>query len=855
MKVRSYSYSSINELKNIDLTQFDSNRVLIQVFSGFVNKEEIQQIQSILNTKTSLPYIGITTAGEIYNGQAHQSSIVVSVVEFEKTTVECAFFANENDFELGVDVAKKMFRSDTKAAIIFLSGIMTNGEDVVDGITSINNQVVISGGVAGDNGNLAATFAFNNEIISDKGCMVASLNSEVLHVINDYQLNWKPFGKVMRVTKAQKNHLFDIDNMRVAKLYRKYLGDTIADGLPLSATEFPLIKNDNGVEICRAFAYMFDDGSFLTIGNLYEGDTVQFSVGNVNLIVNQTKYNIDKIFTTQPEVIFTYSCAGRIAFLQSQVNVELQPLNDIAPIVGFFTYGEILHKHNKNYLMNYTLTFLALSEEVRERRHTTTQVSLPKNLFEDKHFIILDALTNLSNEVIKELAQAKEEIEIMHKHTKDSIQYASLIQDALLPDEKLLSLYFKDSFVYWKPKDVVGGDIWLFDRLRNPDECLLMCIDCTGHGVPGAFVTMIVKSIEREIVSKLKKHPEYTISPAKIMAYFNRTMKKLLHQETKDSSSNAGFDGGILYYNKAEQVIRYSGAQTPLFYIDTDGSLNVIKADKYSVGYRTCDMNYEYSEYTLDVKEGMKFFISTDGYFDQNGGKKGFPFGKKRFMQIIAKHYQEPMQDLKQILIDELQKWQNAVLNNEQNDDITVIGLEIPPKVIHKDPQKVFKYDGVITQNVIATAIDNIEQILHLNLIGKISTITIEMCQNIMHYSKDEKIGTSEIIPRGHVEIQYRPSESYEIIAKNIISQEDKDKIKPILEEIKSLDKASIKKRYRELRKSGANSHQKGGGIGLYEIAKLSDRIAYNFEKLNKEKYLFTIKAIVNINKSNSKQS
>ncbi|MEA3498109.1 MAG: transporter substrate-binding domain-containing protein, partial [Campylobacterota bacterium] len=109
---------------------------------------------------------------------------------------------------------------------------------------------------------------------------------------------------------------------------------------------------------------------------------------------------------------------------------------------------------------------------------------------------------------------AKKEVEAMHKHTRESIEYASMIQGALLPDENLMGNYFKDYFVHWMPKDTVGGDIWLFSELRHEDECLLFFIDCTGHGVPGAFVTMIVKAVEREIVSNLKKHNDFDISPA-----------------------------------------------------------------------------------------------------------------------------------------------------------------------------------------------------------------------------------------------------------------------------------------------------------------------------------------------------
>ena len=271
------------------------------------------------------------------------------------------------------------------------------------------------------------------------------------------------------------------------------------------------------------------------------------------------------------------------------------------------------------------------------------------------------------------LEQAKKEVEDINKHIGDSIEYASLIQGALIPDNKIFNDYFSDYFSIWNPKDIVGGDIYLFEALRNDDECLLMVIDCTGHGVPGAFVTMLVKAIERQIVSQIK-HEDDEVSPAKILGIFNKTMKQLLKQEDINSISNAGFDGGIIYYNRMKKIIRFAGAETPLFYV-VDNELKMIKGDRYSVGYKKCDKDYTYKEHTINVEKGMQFYITTDGYLDQNGGNKSFPFGKKRFKQIIEEcHADENMSQQKDLFQKELLLYQS---DNERNDDITLIGFKI----------------------------------------------------------------------------------------------------------------------------------------------------------------------------------
>ena len=290
---------------------------------------------------------------------------------------------------------------------------------------------------------------------------------------------------------------------------------------------------------------------------------------------------------------------------------------------------------------------------------------------------IAEESTALAIQATKEADEAKAIIEALHKHTRESIEYASMIQGALIPPKGAMSSYFKDHFVTWTPKDTVGGDIWLFNDLRHKDECLLFVVDCTGHGVPGAFVTMIVKAVEREIVSKIKKLPELDISPAIIMGYFNKTMKKLLRQETKDSVSNAGWDGAIIYYNRKTQILKFAGAETALFYMTNDGEFKTVKGNRYSIGYKKCDMDYQYKETVLEVEEGMKFYCTTDGYLDQNGGEKDFPFGKKRFGNLIKENYKENMTKMQTIFQSEMIKWESAIPNNERNDDMTVIGFEI----------------------------------------------------------------------------------------------------------------------------------------------------------------------------------
>jgi len=265
-------------------------------------------------------------------------------------------------------------------------------------------------------------------------------------------------------------------------------------------------------------------------------------------------------------------------------------------------------------------------------------------------------------------------IELIHKQTRDSIEYSANIQKALLPKEQTMIDFFDDSFTIWQPKDTVGGDIYLFETLRHKDEALLMVIDCTGHGVPGAFVTMIVKAIEKEIVAKLIKS-DLDINPAIIMQYFNKSMRKLLRQDEKDSFANAGFDGGIMYINKKENIIRYAGSNTPLFVVQED-TLKVIKGDKESIGYKKSNPNYVFTMHEIVVKEETKIYVTTDGYLDQTGGEKGFLFGKKRFSKLIDYAHEKECFEQKKIFENSFDSYKQE---NEVKDDRTLIAFKINP--------------------------------------------------------------------------------------------------------------------------------------------------------------------------------
>ncbi len=273
------------------------------------------------------------------------------------------------------------------------------------------------------------------------------------------------------------------------------------------------------------------------------------------------------------------------------------------------------------------------------------------------------------------LRDAKDRIEVAHNHTLSSIEYASLIQTSLLPEEQVWQSVVRDYFFLWQPKDVVGGDIYSITQLRHKDELLIMLIDCTGHGVPGAFVTMLVKAIEQQLLTKIKLM-EDIFSPARLLSSFHKQLLRMLKYDDHAVMKHVGFDGAIVCYNAQEKTLRYAGAQLPLFYYYPDHEpcvMEVIKGDRQSIGHQKLREGFQFSDHVIQVDERIRFYLTTDGYTDQLGGAQGIPLGKRKFQQALLDGKQSMAEQGDGLLVLLKQHQRHQV----QTDDISVLGFEV----------------------------------------------------------------------------------------------------------------------------------------------------------------------------------
>ncbi|MBT6094332.1 MAG: SpoIIE family protein phosphatase, partial [Rhodospirillaceae bacterium] len=249
-----------------------------------------------------------------------------------------------------------------------------------------------------------------------------------------------------------------------------------------------------------------------------------------------------------------------------------------------------------------------------------------------------------------------------------SINYASRIQRSVLPDPTVLVEAFDDHAVIWEPKDVVGGDVYLYRKCDAGH--LLMLVDCTGHGVPGAFMTMIVTGALDQALIEVPSG-----DPAALLKRINRLVKTVLRQDVDGSESDDGFECGICLINDLEKKITYVGARFELWCVKGQELLE-IKGDKVSVGYRRTTMDFSFTSHTLPIDRDTSYYMTSDGLVDQVGGEKRRAFGKRRLKGVILDGSRMSMAKQAAHILRAFEDYQH---HEERRDDISLVGFK--PKI------------------------------------------------------------------------------------------------------------------------------------------------------------------------------
>ena len=320
-----------------------------------------------------------------------------------------------------------------------------------------------------------------------------------------------------------------------------------------------------------------------------------------------------------------------------------------------------------------------LTRALEERRILLENQSTELKEKNDKILNANEELTVLNEAISKQntqILEANEELTVLNEAISkqkneilDSITYAKKIQAAMLPPEQYFHEVLNDAFILFKPRDIVSGDFYWIKQVKQ--YTILAAADCTGHGVPGAFMSMLGMSFLNEIVFRRE------ITQAnQVLNELRKQIRNSLRQHGQPEESKDGIDMALCVIDEKNNTLQYSGANNPLYLIrDKNGEpeLTEYKADRMPLGYYQGQFN-PFTNNDIKLEYGDVFYLFSDGFIDQKGGKDNKKFMSKKFKDLLIKIHQEPLQEQQKILDKTLADWMGE---NSQIDDILVVGVRV----------------------------------------------------------------------------------------------------------------------------------------------------------------------------------
>lgn len=497
------------------------------------------------------------------------------------------------------------------------------------------------------------------EKLGDRKKIVAAYNN--IGVVHYYQGNYSKSLEYYHKSLELEKQLGDKKGIaetlgNIGNLYLFLSGEDVE--LKIEPNEY--VDLNKSINLKKSIKYLLESISiFEEVGEIAYRSTNYL---NLSKAYAQTKDFESAFLSYQKHKLFhdsAYSVksAKKIAKFES-MRQEAENEKEIALI----KQRESSHKNEKQIIIYSAIALVLVTfffvvliyRRLKKEKNLTIELDLKNKKIED---------TNIELETQqKQLEDTHYKLVDKNDEVLSSIRYAKTIQSAMLPWESTLQDYLKKYFLIFKPKDIVSGDFYWFQALEN--DYLLAVADCTGHGVPGSMLSMMGSSILDEAV--LSRGLKDT---SEILSHLNKKMIESLNKQEEENSSRDGMD--ICLIKVSNESIQFSGAKRPIF-IYKNSILETINRDRNSIaGEEHIDDDYIFKSTEIKLDKGSKVFLTSDGFVDQIGtnGKK---FGTKRFKELVSQNLS--INELNRALNKE---FENHVGNEEQRDDITILGLEI----------------------------------------------------------------------------------------------------------------------------------------------------------------------------------
>ena len=341
-----------------------SRSILVQIFSGHMEVERIGSLlERLRKTLPSAVMVGASSSGEIAGGRVLEGTTVISLLCFDSTTLHPLQLAcpRGTEYDTGVEIGHTLSRlTDLRGVLLLAPPTAMDCARMLGGIESQLPRVTLFGGGAGTRGTAGKALVFGDDGLSDSAVIAVGLRGASLQIETDLFFGWEPLGPQMRLTDVEGNHIRTIDDQPAFNVYSHYL--CIEPGEELFLLEFPLLLEREGTTIARNPISSDEHGAVTMVADVHSGEYARLGYLDVDTVVENARGTFSTLTAFRPEAILLYSCVCRRFFLQRDTELETLPFQQLAPVAGFFTYGEFIRLNNQLRLLNSSQVVVALRE-------------------------------------------------------------------------------------------------------------------------------------------------------------------------------------------------------------------------------------------------------------------------------------------------------------------------------------------------------------------------------------------------------------------------------------------------------------------------------------------------------------
>ncbi len=542
MKVLHHNFTTEDQfLKELHLSEIPLNHphILVQIFDGSQNFKLLSQLLKFIRKIIPNGIIfGATTDGEILNKQILEGNLLISVLYFENTRLQIEKTDNQAKtfFEEGVRLGQKLQQKDLTAAILLGEGLFMNGEDLLSGFAHQVGDIVIAGGLAADNYAFIQTHLFYQDEILDRGAVAVGLYSDTLRAATRLAFDCDTLSQEFVITESEGNIVRKIDNMTPEVFYTEQLGIPVDNQLIHICAQIPLVANRDGKNLARAAVSHYPDGALGFAGNLIEGEKIRLGIANVETML-KNGFDIYNEMNSQWDVIQIFSCTGRKPILGDKLAQDIQHFPKIAPVNGFFSYGEFIkEKGEKAHFCNQTMVLLFLSEskdtsitkpaQHKERNEDSLEeLSLSKKSFQ-----------KIENEMLNQIMQEQFML-IEHKNKIKErlvlVEYKNKIMGEILYKDSLTDLKNRTSLLQ-QIKERPSRGVMLID-IRNFHAINDLYGESVGNQILKSFANFLRKKFTLSNIYRLSGNTFaslniYNFSQQKVMDIAQEFVKDIQNE-------------------------------------------------------------------------------------------------------------------------------------------------------------------------------------------------------------------------------------------------------------------------------------------------------------------------------------